>query len=81
MSATVTVRCAVPGGLNLRLFEMKPEPDTGVRKAYFTGESLTLKEGRNAAVDGAFMAAWLEQNEQSDFVTGKLVAIEKAPSQ
>lgn len=82
MARVVTVLCAMPGGLHLRLFEMRPEPDTGVKKAFFTGNALQLKEGRNVAIDADFMEAWFEQNRQdNDLVTGNFVSIERASPQ
>lgn len=72
--ATVTVECLVPGGLMLRCFTMHDDGDGGEPRAIATGMT-TLVHGSNPDIDAAFMAAWLNQNADSDAVQGGLVSV------
>ena len=72
--ATVTVECQIQGGLVLRCFTMHDDGDGGERRAIATGMT-TLVHGSNPDIDAAFMAAWLNQNADSDVVKNGLVSV------
>ncbi|KPH79329.1 hypothetical protein [Bosea vaviloviae] len=71
---TVTVHCGVEGGLMLRSFTMHDDGDGGEPRAIATGV-LTLAYGSNPDLDAAFIAAWLNQNADSDVVKNGLVSV------
>ena len=54
----------MPGGLHLRLFEMKEGP-LGIKEARQIGAGIKLRGGVNPGVDAAFMEQWLEQHQGS----------------
>lgn len=70
---TVSVSCAVPNGVHLRLHEMREGP-LGIRTAVMVGNSVELRPGTNAGIDAEFFAKWLAQNADSDLVRGGVVA-------
>ena len=73
-SGTVTVDCQIPGGLVLRSFTMHDDGDGGEPRAIATGV-VTLAYGSNPDLDAAFIAAWLNQNADSDVVKNGLVSV------
>ena len=72
--ATVTVQCQIPGGLVLRNFTMHDDGDGSEPRAIATGVA-TLSHGPNPDLDAAFVAAWLNQNAESDVVKNGLVSV------
>lgn len=73
-NATVTVNCGVEGGLMLRNFTMHDDGDGSEPRAVATGV-MSLAYGDNPNLDAAFIAAWLNQNADSDVVKNGLVSV------
>lgn len=73
---TVTVNCAHPNGLQLKLHREHhheksmgpkiPDPEKGI---------VTLAPGLNEGVDKAFVDAWLEENKGSDLVKNGTISV------
>lgn len=61
MAKTVTVRCALPSGLKLRLFD-PVEDGGGVSKMRIVAEPVTVRHGATTGIDAQFVAKWREQN-------------------
>lgn len=79
----VRVACGVTNGLRLSLYEMV-DVGMGIKEARATGETVMLtgpQRGISAdrdspienEIDAEFWGKWLDQNKQSDLVTGHLV--------
>jgi hypothetical protein len=67
----VKIKCEVPGGLRLRVFEALKDP-FGVLYQQQVGEPVEIRPGIND-LDAEFFQLWLKQNHDADVVKSQLV--------
>lgn len=72
---TVTVTCAVPNGITMRMHSI------GEGKPWQLGHTEVLKPGPNPGLDKEFVEAWLEENKNLSVVVSKMIVAADEPDQ